>query len=42
MRRNLRNILHRMELSAQDVRTLRGAVVRLARGPRRSDAPSDG
>jgi tRNA/rRNA methyltransferase len=35
MRRNLRNIFHRMELSDQDVRTLRGAVVRLVRGPRR-------
>ena len=35
MRRNLRNILHRMRLTEQDVRTLRGAVVRLANGPRR-------
>ena len=34
MRRNLRNIFHRMELSQQDVRTLWGAVVRLAEGPR--------
>ncbi len=35
MRRNLRNILHRLEMSEQDVRTLRGAVVRLVEGPRR-------
>jgi len=34
MRRNLRNILHRMELTQQDVRTLWGAVVRLVEGPR--------
>ena len=32
MRRNLRNIFHRMELTQQDVRTLWGAVVRLAEG----------
>ena len=40
MRRNLRNIFHRMELTQQDVRTLWGAVVRLVEGPRieRSDA----
>ena len=35
MRRNLRNIFHRMAMSEQDVRTLRGAVVRLVEGPRR-------
>jgi len=34
MRRNLRNIFHRMELTQQDVRTLWGAMVRLAEGPR--------
>jgi tRNA/rRNA methyltransferase len=34
MKRNLRNIFHRMELTQQDVRTLWGAVVRLAEGPR--------
>jgi tRNA/rRNA methyltransferase len=34
MRRNLRNIFHRMELTQQDVRTLWGAVVRLVDGPR--------
>ena len=33
MRRNLRNIFHRMELTQQDVRTLWGAVVRLVEGP---------
>ncbi|HEX4765019.1 MAG TPA: RNA methyltransferase [Lichenihabitans sp.] len=35
MRRNLRNMFHRMGLTEQDVRTLRGAVVRLVEGPRR-------
>ena len=34
MRRNLRNLFHRMELTQQDVRTLWGAVVRLVEGPR--------
>ncbi len=34
MRRNLRNMFHRMQLSEQDVRTLRGMVVRLVEGPR--------
>ena len=34
MRRNLRNILHRLDMSEQDVRTLRGAVVRLVEGSR--------
>ena len=34
MRRNLRNIFHRMELTEQDVRTLWGATVRLVEGPR--------
>jgi tRNA/rRNA methyltransferase len=34
MRRNLRSIFHRMELTQQDVRTLWGAVVRLVEGPR--------
>ncbi len=34
MRRNLRNIFHRIGLSEQDVRTLRGAFVRLVEGPR--------
>ena len=34
MRRNLRNIIHRMEPTQQDVRTLWGAVVRLVEGPR--------
>jgi len=34
MRRNLRNIFHRMQMTQQDVRTLWGAVVRLVEGPR--------
>jgi tRNA/rRNA methyltransferase len=34
MRRNMRNIFHRIGLTEQDVRTLRGAVVRLVEGPR--------
>ena len=34
MRRNLRNIFHRMEPTQQDVRTLWGAMVRLVEGPR--------
>ena len=34
MRRNLRNIFHRMEMTEQDVRTLRGAMTRLIEGPR--------
>jgi tRNA/rRNA methyltransferase len=38
MRRNLRNILHRLSMSEQDVRTLRGAIVRLVNGPR-ADTP---
>ena len=40
MRRNLRNIFHRIGLTEQDVRTLRGAVVRLVEGPRRKP-PAD-
>ncbi len=35
MQRNLRNIFHRMGMTEQDVRTLRGALVRLVQGPRR-------
>ena len=34
MKRNLRNIFHRIGLSEQDISTLRGAVVRLVEGPR--------
>jgi tRNA/rRNA methyltransferase len=42
MRRNLRNIFHRIGLTEQDVRTLRGAVVRLVEGPRqKSRLPKD-
>lgn len=40
MRRNLRNIFHRIGLTEQDVRTLRGVVVRLTDGPRRR-SPQD-
>ncbi len=39
MRRNLRNMIHRLALSEQDVRSLRGAVVRLVRGPRHRAPP---
>ncbi|MGD0562555.1 MAG: TrmH family RNA methyltransferase [Roseiarcus sp.] len=34
MRRNLRNMFHRMQMTQQDVRTFWGAVVRLVEGPR--------
>lgn len=34
MQRNLRNMFHRMEMTEQDVRTLRGALVRIIEGPR--------
>ncbi len=34
MSRNLRNIFHRIEMSEQDLRTLRGMFVRLVEGPR--------
>ena len=34
MRRNLRNMFHRMAMTEQDVRTFWGAVVRLVEGPR--------
>jgi tRNA/rRNA methyltransferase len=34
MRRNLRNMFHRMQLTEQDVRSLRGMIVRLVEGPR--------
>ena len=34
MRRNMRNIFHRIGLTEQDIRTLRGALVRLVEGPR--------
>ena len=39
MKRNLRNILHRIGLSEQDISTLRGAVVRLVEGPRQPAPP---
>ncbi len=34
MRRNLRNIFHRLSLSEQDISTLRGMFVRLVEGQR--------
>ncbi len=34
MKRNLRNLFHRLQMTEQDVRTLWGAVVRLVEGPR--------
>jgi tRNA/rRNA methyltransferase len=34
MRRNLQNMFHRMQLTEQDVSSLRGMVVRLVEGPR--------
>ncbi len=39
MRRNLRNIFHRRELTEQDLRTLWGVVVRLVEGPRADPKP---
>ncbi len=37
MKRNMRNMFHRMQLTEQDVRTFRGALVRLLNGPRKLD-----
>ena len=34
MSRNFRNMFHRMSMSEQDVRTMRGMIVRLIEGPR--------
>src|SRR6516165_9320286 len=42
MRRNLRNIFHRLNMTEQDVRTLRGMVVRLVEGPRAQAAARAG
>lgn len=42
MRRNLRNMFHRMLLTEQDVRTLRGMIVRLVEGPRAEPKGRDG
>jgi tRNA/rRNA methyltransferase len=36
MQNNLRNMFHRMNMSAQDVRSFRGLIVRLVDGPRAS------
>jgi tRNA/rRNA methyltransferase len=40
MARNLRNVLHRMQLTEQDVRTLRGAITTLVQG-RRARRPKE-
>ncbi len=42
MIRNLRNILHRAQLTDQEVRTLRGVIVALTQGKRRDPWPPDG
>lgn len=42
MIRNLRAILHRAQLTDQEVRTLRGAIVALTRGKKRGPAPRGG
>ncbi len=42
MRRNLRNLFHRLQLTEQDVRTLRGMIVRLVEGPRAEARRRDG
>ena len=41
MVRNLRNILHRAQLTDQEVRTLRGVIVALTRGKRRRNPGID-
>lgn len=41
MARNFRDILHRLEMSEQDVRTLRGAFVALAQGRKRRHRPQE-
>ena len=43
MIRNLRSILHRAQLTDQEVRTLRGVIVALTKGKKRGDPrPIDG
>ena len=37
MKRNMRNMFHRMQLTEQDIRTIRGALVRLINGSRKRD-----
>jgi len=41
MIRNLRSILHRAQLTDQEVRTLRGVIVALTKGKRRRKAPDE-
>ena len=38
MKRNMRNIFHRVGMTEQDVSTLRGLVVRLVEGPRKAES----
>jgi tRNA/rRNA methyltransferase len=40
MIRNLRSILHRAQLTDQEVRTLRGVIVALTKGKRRNPRPA--
>ena len=40
MIRNLRSILHRAQLTDQEVRTLRGVIVALTRGKKRRNPPA--
>ena len=42
MVRNLRNILHRAQLTDQEVRTLRGVIVALTKGKNRRNRPQNG
>jgi tRNA/rRNA methyltransferase len=39
MIRNLRSILHRAQLTDQEVRTLRGVIVSLTKGKKRGNPP---
>jgi tRNA/rRNA methyltransferase len=41
MIRNLRSILHRAKLTDQEVRTLRGVIVALTRGKKRTSKPEN-
>jgi len=42
MIRNLRSILHRAQLTDQEVRTFRGVIVALTKGKRRNPRPPGG
>jgi tRNA/rRNA methyltransferase len=41
MVRNLRNILHRAQLTDQEVRTLRGVIVALTKGKNRRNSGTE-